>query len=797
MNPVIKTSSLLLRPSVLAVCLALSSPLLMHTALAQTSKSSTQTFDIPAGSLDATLTRIARQSGQIISIQPEQVQGRSAPAVQGEMSAEQAYRQALKNSGLELFVTGSGAYNLRSVPTGTTTTLPEVSVLADQETASGPVKGYIAKRSASGTKTDTPVIETPQSISIVGAEQIEVTKAQNLTDVLAYTAGVSRGDFTYGSSDALVIRGFEVFTTYRDGSKSQANYFDGQQEPYGLERVEVLKGASSVLYGTANPGGMVNTVSKRPTTERLRELNVEVGSFDRKQVSGDFAGGLSEDGTWSYRLTGLYRDSDTFIDHLVDDRTYIAPALKWQPNAATSLTFLSDYQKDRTAYVAGLPTSGTVLANVNGSIPRNRFVGEPGFDKYDITRSSLGYLFEHAFNEKLKLRNSLRYFRVESEWHAITASQTFNADQRTVTRSAEDRASLTTTIASDTSLQYDWNIGEVANTSLVGLDYANQKYNSLRYSRTAQPLDLYAPVYGSALGPQVLRTNSTANQTEMLGLYVQNQMKIAEKFVVLLGGRQDWVRYSDRSLFTGLTGANNEKSSAFTGRAGFVYLADNGLAPFVSYSQSFEPVSGRDRFGTRFKPTSGEQYELGVRYQPKNSDTLLSAAIYELTQTDLLGGDPVGVGNNIQIGEVRSKGLELEAKTKIGRNANLIAAYAYTDAKTIRSSPLTPQNVGRRVGGVPENQFSIWGDYSFGSFGIPGLKIGAGVRFVDTTTSDFHDIKTPAYTLLDAMASYGFGSWKFSLNATNLADKTYASVCPFRCFYGEPRKVIATASYRW
>lgn len=768
-------------------------------ANAQTTVAQSQQFDIkiPAQSLSASLAALSKQTGIQVLSAGNSVANVSAPAISGQYTVQQALNALLAGSNLSATAASNGTYTVRKISEAAgDSLLPEVNVQGYQETATGPMQSYAARRSATGTKTDTPLIETPQSISIVGAEQIETTKSQSLTEALGYSAGVARGDFTERVSDAIVVRGFEVFTSYRDGTKFTFNYFDGQQEPYGLERVEVLKGAASVLYGSANPGGMVNAVSKRPTTQRLRELNVEYGSFDRKQVSGDFGGALTDDGVWSYRLTGLYRESDTYVDYIRDDRKYIAPALTWKPNAVTSLTFLSEYQKDNTAYISGMPISGTVFGNINGRIPRNRFLGEPGFDKYNIERYSLGYLFEHAFTEKLKLRNSLRYTRIESEWAAITG-QAFAADQRTLSRTAQIRDNLTTGITSDTSLQYDWGWDNVTNTTLVGIDYSKQKYQTIRANSTSVgALDVYAPVYGSAvtLGAR----SGSINEMDVLGVYFQNQMKINKKVVVLLGGRQDHATVSDRDVFTGASPAGDQKNSAFTGRAGIVYLADNGLAPYASFGQSFEPQTGRDRLGNRFKPTTGEQYEVGIRYQPEGSNTMLSAAVYQLTQSDLLGGDPVSPTFNYQIGQVRSKGLELEARTKIGRNTNLIATYAYTDARTIRSSPLTPQNAGRRVGGVPQDQVSIWSDYTFGAFGLPGLKVGGGVRYVGTTTSDFNDTtRTPAYTVLDAMMAYTMGPWRFALNASNLTDKTYEAVCPFRCFYGEPRRIIGTLSYRW
>ncbi|MGP9594833.1 TonB-dependent siderophore receptor, partial [Halomonas sp. AOP42-C2-25] len=304
-------------------------------------------------------------------------------------------------------------------------TLPTVRVTESRiyEEATGPVQGIAATRSATGTKTDTPIIETPQSISVVSSEEFKNYGARNFTEALGYTAGIFRFNGAERTTEGLRIRGFRNTTTYRDGSKYQANIYDGQQELYGLERLEVLKGPSSILYGVAAPGGILNAVSKRPTSTPLREVNIEAGSFDRRQISADFSDSLDEDGVWSYRITMLHRDSESFVDHVPDDRTYIAPALKWQPNENTSLTLLSEYQRDETAYVYGLPTSGTILSNSNGDIPRERFIGEPDFDEYDNERYSIGYLLEHDFSNSLHLQHSLRTFRADRDFPQIGLGQ--------------------------------------------------------------------------------------------------------------------------------------------------------------------------------------------------------------------------------------------------------------------------------------------------------------------------------------------------------------------------------------
>jgi iron complex outermembrane receptor protein len=676
--------------------------------------------------------------------------------------------------------------------------MPLVSVTG-QESAAGPVTGYVARRSATGTKTDTPILETPQSISVIGADQIETLRATSINDAIAYSVGALRLPYGERTGDAVMLRGFMVPMTLRDGTMYQTNRFDGQQEPYGLERIEVLKGASSILYGATEPGGVLNTVSKRPSADPVRELHAEIGSFARKQVAADIGGALSADGAWTYRLTGLKRDSGTFTDHIPDNRTYIAPALKWQISGATSLTLLSEYQRDRSAYSSdGFPTVGTVLPNVHGPIPRSRFIGEPGYDRYQIARFSLGYLFEHAFSDKLKLSHSLRRYHMEQDWSSISGSLGFAADNRTLlARSGEDRREDNSQLTSDTTVQYDWQAGGIAHTSLAGLDYSERAWHTGRFNREVAALDLYAPVYGGAIGPA--RPGSGWNaDTRQIGLYVQDQMKIAGNWVLLLGGRQDRVRETECSYFTPSNCyTQDERTKAFTGRAGLVYLAANGVAPFASFSQSFAPQSGINRLGERFKPTRGEQIEAGIRYQPAGAPLLLSAAVYNLTKSNVLTDDPADPGYQSQQGELRSRGVELEAKGQIGRHAQIIGSYTYTDARVTDAGPLHPEQLHMRTAGVPYNQFSLWADYHFGAYGMPGLKVGGGGRYVGETNSMWHEVRAPDYTVFDAMISYSSGPWRLALNLSNLADKKYVASCPYRCFYGEPRKAIASLTYRW
>ncbi|MCL7931021.1 TonB-dependent siderophore receptor [Halomonas llamarensis] len=784
------------------LCTALSMPvaLLPLTAHAQQqsqqpAQQGAQHFEVPAGDLGNALSRFAADSGVVIYFDSNLTQGKQTRGLSGDYNVESGLRTLLSGSGLSLVNEADGSYRLEERPEDVALSTMRVEADWMQETAYGPVQGIAATRSATGTKTDTPIIETPQSISIVSSEEFQNYGARNFTEALSYTPGVSRFNGAERTSEGLRVRGFRNTTTYRDGSKYQVNAYNGQQELYGLERLEVLKGPSSILYGVAAPAGIINAVSKRPTSEPLREINLEVGSYDRRQISADFSDALDEDGVWSYRLTMLHRDSDTFVDHVPYDRTYIAPALKWQPTEQTSLTLLSEYQRDQTAHVYGLPTSGTILPNPHGDIPRERFVGESGFDEYDSERYSIGYLLEHDFSDELHLRHNLRTFRLDADFPQMSIRQ--SNDQRIYTRNAQDRRDASSGLTSDTSLQYDWEAGSTTNTSLIGVDYTRQRHETERYNRTAPPLNLFDPVYDSGeFGEPEPFAWSFRTRSEQVGLYAQNQMKIADKWVLLLGGRQDW-NEDETSPYFGPTEWSRETDDAFTGRVGGVYIADNGLAPYISYSQSFEPASGTDRNGNRFDPTRGEQYEVGVRYQPDGSDTMLTASAYELTQENVSVTDPVDTSFQTQIGEVRSRGFELEVKTAIGSNANLVAAYAYTDARTTESSPITPGEEGKRTPNTPYNQFSLWGDYRFSDFGLPELKFGAGVRYMGATRGTWVEGEVPSFTLVDTRVSYETGPWIYSLNATNLTDKTYIESCTYNCFYGEPRSVVGSVSYRW
>jgi len=668
------------------------------------------------------------------------------------------------------------------------------------------VVGYVAKRNTSATKTDTPIIETPQSLSVVTSDEIRDRQSETMAQALSYTPGFTASSTAFNrTADRFRIRGFSVESatggSLRDGLRLQTNSYDGIQEPYGLERVEVIRGAASVLYGQLSPGGMVNGVSKRPTEAPLHELNLQAGSNDRKQLSADFSGPLAGSDTLSYRLTLLSRNSDTQQDHLNDDRFYIAPALTWRPDEDTSLTLLSFYQKTDTRFPA--PLAYQLVEGVGKgafTIGRHDFIGEPDYDDMNGEMSALGYEFSHNFNEHFTVNHKLRYSESDVKWRYLQAQTSAAAIRNAantgiLARQYSDRHERARTLATDTNIVSKWQLGSVEHTALVGFDGYDISYDSHNFRGAAPSLDLSRYNYGQ---PVVVNRNPATDRGSQLdtlqkGVYVQDQIKFDDKWVLQLGGRHDWADQQQKAHRNDAKASQSDEAT--TWRAGLVYLADNGLAPYISYSESFFPVSVAEVTGQRFDPTEGKQYEVGVRYQPKDSNLLLSAAVYELTQTNVLKQDPA-TEEYRQTGEVRSRGLELEAKADITSALSMIATYAYTDARTTKSA--IAAEVGQRTDETPYHQAALWTSYDFVNWGIAQLTVGAGARYMGTTQASGVDSATPAYTLFDAMARYRIDdNWAVTVNANNLTDKRYVQCSFTSCSYGDERTLLTSVNFTW
>ncbi|RKQ73496.1 TonB-dependent siderophore receptor [Oceanibaculum indicum] len=778
------------------VVLAHGTPAIAQGQAAQTAQAQEiRSFQIPAQPLPAALRLFADQAGLQLAYKTDELQALTGNPVAGSYRTEDALRLLLSGRGVSWRFTDARTVVLERIAAGDAMTLDPVTVEGKRvvETGKGAFDGYVATRSTAGTKTDTPLIETPQSISVVGSEQIDRLKPQTVGEALRYTPGLLKGQGFNRTDDGFYMRGFQVNheSLYMDGLRGQPNIYSTSTEPYALERIEVLRGPASVLYGQAGPGGVINMVSKRPTEDALHEVQFQAGNFERKQVATDHAGKLDAEGKFTYRLTALARDSDTMVDHIPDDKAFIAPSLTWKPTDDTSLTLLTSYTKAETAYYYGFPAEGTVLPNPNGEIARDRFLGEPDYNKWDRTVYSAGYEFEHRFADGLQFRQNLRYSDFKNEYKDIGFGS-WQPGQRVINRSAYERVDDSSMFAVDNQMLWDVQTGPLAHKVLAGLDYTRGTFERVQYSGTVAPLDLYAPVYGAPVTRSASPVTSVDQSYDQFGVYLQDQIKFDEKWVLLLGGRQDWVE--DESL-NRLNGARTSNSQdAFTGRVGLVYLSETGLAPYVSYSESFQPQAGVQANGSSFVPTTGQQYEAGVKYQPPGRDSSVTVAVYELTRQNVVTSDPANPGFSVQTGEIQSRGFEVEAKLNLAKGLNLLASYTYTDAEVTKTNGT---DLGNRPTNTPQHMASLWGEYALQEPLLRGLTLGAGLRYVGDTVNLADTYTAPSYTVYDAMVGYELGQWELALNVINLTDEKYIATCTYGCFYGDARTVMATVSYHW
>ncbi|CAB3637674.1 MULTISPECIES: TonB-dependent siderophore receptor [Achromobacter] len=764
-------------------------------------------YDLPAAPLATTLNRIAVQNDRVLSVDPALMRGLDAPALHGSYTLDEALRHVTAGSGLEPVALPGGALtfkrNAQAVPI-----LTPISVTGAAENAWGPVQGYVARRSATATKTDTPIIETPQSISVITADRYNTLGATNIKDALAYTPGVSTT--TYGSDsryDWVSLRGFDAYTPgfYLDGLplRNNGNWGIWQTENYGAERIELLRGPASVLFGQTGPGGLINVVSKRPQEEPLRELQAQVGDHQRRRLAADFTGPMDEDGKWLYRFVGMGLDSELPAHGIDNDRLYLAPSLTWRPSTDTTLTLLTQYATKRGGtYTRARPAVGSLVPTPAGThIPASLFVGEPGYDYFNQTQWMAGYELEHRVSDALTLRQNLRYGHLDLDYSAVQASGyasvnddvTDPANYQVLRRSAFGSREHIASFNVDNQVQTDLSLGNWHHRILVGVDYQRNRIDQVSFSGgKAPPLDINDPKYRQ--GPITrakpwMDADLTLAQT---GVYLQDQIKWNERWVATLGGRYDSADNKLRDRQDGTT--TRISSHKFTSRAGLVYVDPTGWAPYVSYGESFIPTATVDSSQRKpFKPETSRQYEAGLRYQPPGTKDSYSVAAFDLRRRNYITYDADSIPR--QTGEVTVRGVEFEATVQPIPRLNVIAAYSWTPKAAVTASS-NPDEIGRQATAVPRNRASLWVDYRFES----RIKVGVGARFTGANYGDGSQApkQVPSFVLFDAMIGYDIDRWSLALNARNLTNKTYFANCGYgNCYYGDPRTVIATASYRW
>lgn len=697
---------------------------------------------------------------------------------------------------------------------------------ASDKSAYGPVRDYAAKNTATGTKTDTPLNEVPQSISVVGAEQIRDMGAHNVQEALRYVPGVVADAYGLDQrTDSQFIRGTGA-SEYLDGMRRTLGYYtyNSRLDPYFLERIEVLRGPASVLYGQAPVGGIINAVTKLPQTEQGGEIGVEYGTFDFKQIKFDMTGPVSSDGRWSYRLTGAARDAGTQVDNVDDDRFAIQPAITFRPDSNTTITAIGHFQRDGSGQASQfLPYIGTLYSNVNGrKVARDTFIGERD-DHYDTDVNSGTLIVEHKFAPGLKLRHSSRYSDIHNDYLATYGYPWYYIDVNEEEIGRVHGRSITDTqiYNQDTNLEANFATGLLRHRVLAGVDYmhftAQSGDNSAYDSGSLSEFNVYNPQFnlghwagtdcdgvyhnGVTSSYDNVEVCTFSNQAiAQTGLYIQDQLRYGN-WIAVLGARKDWIENS-------ADGSETQRDDAVSYRAGLMYEFNSGLTPYVSYGESFVPQVGTTsaaRGSTPFSPQTGRMYEAGFKYAPKGANFAINAAVYDLTEDNYLITDPDDVTKYIQGGSIAVKGFEIEVTGKVTKNLKVVGGYSYTDAQyqdgiTMWNAYGTEVDVdGNQIESIPKHLASLWGVWEFDQPQLKGWSVGAGARYIGTSWDATNTIEVPNVTLFDAMIAYEEEHWRWQISATNLEDKEYVSTCLTRgdCWMGTARTITTGITYKY
>ncbi|CAK6471509.1 MULTISPECIES: TonB-dependent siderophore receptor [Pseudomonas] len=799
------------RAAVLGTALGLSTiPL---AAMAAETAQVSQHYSIPAGQLDDVLSQFARQAGITLSSTPQLTNGLQSSGLNGQYATEQALRQLLNGSGLRAVSQGGHSYVLQAQPLDAALSLPDTDVRGfSLGNALGSTEGYNATHSQVATKTSMPLVETSQSVSVVTRQQIDDQGSQTVAQAMRYTPGVLTNP--YGAThryDYVAMRGFNdgsVDNIYVDGLKSMGDngtYSTMQVDPYFLERIDILKGPSSVLYGRSSPGGLVALTTKKPLFSAYHQVQATVGTQGQRGMGFDFSGPVDEDQRIAYRLTGLADASDTQFDHNKEERYAIAPAISVDFSEDTSLTLQAYLQHDPNGgYHGGNPADGMLHPRNGLRLSDHFFEGETGIDSYERTQQSFSYQFEHRFNDIFTARQNFRYQDSDVSMDQVYSAGWADAESNILNRAYTGGDERLHSYIIDNMLQAEFFTGAAKHTLLMGTDYQRRKADvEWRYG-TVNPLDAGNPQYGNG-NLQLLGENRYQRRLQQTGVYLQDLVEL-DQWRFSLGLRQDWVKVSEQNRDS--DPKVNDQRSKFTTRAGVLYLFENGIAPYVSYSESFNPNTVSDQDGRPLAPTEGTQWEAGIKYQPGGSDNLFTASVFRIEQENLASKQP-NEDFYRAVGQVRSQGLELEAHVQLSDSLKLLGGYTFTDIEYSKSMPSLVSgnldNKGNSPTQAPKQMLSLWADYNFHQGALDGLRLGGGVRYVGYSWVDAENsMKVPSYTLFDASVGYDLGKVGLTgldvrLNANNLTNESYITSCASLnyCYMGEERNVSATVSYQF
>lgn len=775
---------------------AIATPLLTGTGLLAAPLAlaeGTQRYNIPAGPLSENLAAFAARSGVNLPIDPAMLGDRHSAGLQGDSSTAQGFEQLLRGTSLEAVPQTGNTYVLRPRPVSSALQLDSTSINGlhgAQQSAIGPLTGYKASHSSVGTKTDAALRDIPQSIQVVPRQLLEDQQANSMADALSNVSSIQRGNTHGGSVESIIVRGFQGTTYAIDGTltNSLAVRPEILTDLVGVERIEVLKGPASVLYGRGNPGGLINIVTRRPGLTPEAQVKLQGGSFDYQRGQAWLSGPLSTEHGLAGSLAMAYQTEGSFRDHFRDShRRHFAPSLAWTPNDNTRLDMGLEYTETDAPYDRGLQVIGNRVDS------RHKVFLEEPWSHSDSDKTAAWFRLEHDLNDWLTLRQITRWDNSNKTMLNIS-QRTLQADGRTLVRRATDFDETARSLSAQFEAVARFDTGGLHHQLLTGVETVKGRRAVTMLRASVASIDIWNPVYGAQPGPFTFGEDSRFDQ-ESYGLYLQDQIDLTEQWKLLLSVRWDQVSQRNRNYTA--TGSYNDihiDPSGTSPRAGIVYQPTDRLAFYASYSTSFAPQNRLTRDGSVIDPETGDQYEVGAKYEliPERLAATLSA--FEIRRENLSTTDPLDSSYSIQTGEQRVRGLELDVSGEVQEGWNIIGNIAVLDAKLVKDTRIEE---GNRLEGVPVVSGSLWSTYQLQEGPWRGLGAGAGVFFAGQRYGDLaNTYSASGYARVDMSVFYDISEQlRVSLNARNVLDQDYIeTIASSGNYAGEPASLVASVS---
>ncbi len=755
-------------------------------ALAEIRAGDARPLHITRQSLQNALIQFSLQTGMQTSADAALLQGMTSPGATGILAPAAAINQLLAGTGLHYRFTGPASLVIVRSEQGSLASSDSLTVVAGVEYPTGPVDGYRATRTLTGTKTDTPLRDIPQSIQVVPRAVLDDQQASGLSEAVENVSGVQQSGTSGNRSETFMVRGFSSPGYAIDGV--MLNYAGDRPETLldlaNVERVEVLKGPASALYGRGQPGGLINIVTRRPSYQLEGDGTLQAGSFGFRRAEGSISGPLNDDKTLTGRFSAAGQTEEGFQNHRRDsEREFGSVALRWEPNDLTSFTFGLDHTRQKMPFDRGL----VVTPGNEVLLQPRRFLAEK-WSAIDARKTRLSLGAEHSVNDQLTLRGSLRYDDARVQDTGIDY-RSLDDDGRTLGRRFTDRQEDSRNIDAQMEAQLQFYNGSIDHQLLGGIQYTRSRMDFTSYRANIDAIDIYQPVYGAVKPTPKINSDYVENIT-MASVFLQDQIEFNSQWKALVGLRYDHV---DQKMNQKIgDGEPDMSDGAITGRLGLVYQPVEPIALYASYADSFAPQGGQSRDGKALAPEEGWQVESGVKIDLIPDRLSLTTAVFQITKTNVKASDPLDSDYSVTTGEQRVRGIEVDITGEIMPGWRVLASAAYLDAQITKDKDYDP---GNRLSGVPRASGSLWSTYQLQGGALSGLKFGTGLHAVDTRKGDLdNSFSVGGYYRLDAMVSYPINKHlTVSLHGRNLTDQQYIATPVSRTenHPGAPRSIVA------